>query len=121
MTLVLTFLLIFVAGPFAYWCLARHRASNGEFLLLVGVSLTLTGLSFALPRWAGQAWQNWEYFGAALVAFLWLGWVCIMALSVQAVRRKLPVGRSHAWAFALGAMATTLPWFGLHLAEVVAA
>lgn len=121
MTVLQTYLVIFVAGPLAFWVLARRQADRGDFALLLAIATALSLLALTLPRWAGAAWQSWEYFGAALVAMLWLAWIFSLAFSVQALRPRLPAGRARAWAFALGAMGTTLPWFGLQLAEMVTA
>jgi len=41
-------------------------------------------------------------------------------MCVLAVRRRIDKGPALRGAVALGAISTTLPWFGLHLAQMVA-
>lgn len=117
--LIMAYLASFAAGPAAFWVLARQRAEGFDFALLGLLAVVLTGFANALPRHAGETWRAWAYFDVVILVLLWLAWIVVLALCVQAVRRRLPEGSAHRWAFAIGAMATTLPWFGLLLAQGV--
>lgn len=92
MTTLATFLLIFAAGPVAFWALVRHTPERGYFTLLVTVALALVLLASVVPRHAGAAWQAWEYQGVVILVSLWLGWIAVLALCVLALRARLSVG-----------------------------
>lgn len=115
--LVLVYLVSFAAGPTAFWLLARQRAEGFDFALMALLALVLMVLTITLPRYAGEAWRGWVYFDVVLLVLLWLAWIVVLALCVQGVRRHLSEESAQRWAFAVGAMATTLPWFGLLIAQ----
>jgi len=54
-----------------------------------------------------------------VIMMLWIGWVMVLTLCVLALRARLPDPVVSKAAFTLGAMATTLPWFGLYTAQMI--
>lgn len=115
--LVLVYLASFAAGPAAFWVLARRKAEGIGFALMGLLALGLLLLAYLLPRLAGEAWRSWAYSDAVLLVVLWFAWIVVLALCVQGARHRLPDGHAQRWAFAIGAVATTLPWFGLLIAQ----
>ncbi|QGX99919.1 hypothetical protein EI983_17250 [Roseovarius faecimaris] len=115
--LVLAYLASFAAGPATFWLLARRRTDRAGFARLAALALVLVVLALLLPHLAGTTLLAWSYFDLLLLVLLWLAWIVVLALCVQAVRPRLPNGSAHRWAFATGTAATTLPWFGLMIAQ----
>ena len=133
MTLIATYLLTFVRRPRdAFWVLARQkpRASVAisrccsPFWRWYLVAFTE---HFPHARWLGRSLSDQAGSISGLVvdpAGALAGLDCVLALCVQAVRRHHDAhGRARGAKMglsALGAMATTLPWFGLHIAQMMA-
>lgn len=120
MKLTLTFLVTFLAGPAAFWILARQTPTRGYFRTLFGVLAALIAAAFALNLWGLPAAPDHPLAGLAVILTMWLAWIVVLALCVLAVRRSASQNSLKRLAFALGAMATTLPWFGLYTAQMVA-
>lgn len=120
MIIIATYLLVFVAGPLLYWALVRQDPDAGYFAQLAALVIVLIGFAYLVPLGAGEAWQTWEYFDVVILLVLWLAWIAVAAMCVLAVRRRIDKGPALRGAVALGAISTTLPWFGLHLAQMVA-
>ena len=117
MTFLGAFLVTFVAGPAAFWVLARQEPTRSRFLGLWAGTIGLVGLAVALRVWV---LPGWPVAGLPIVMALWLGWIAVLALAVLAVRTRGVSPRYNRFAFALGAVATTLPWFGLYAAQMMA-
>jgi len=117
MTLFLMFAVVFLAGPLVFWGLARRAPSRGNVIGLWGIAAATIGLAFTV-RGLGL----WAYGVPpellALVA-LWLAWIAVLALCVLAVRARVRSPLIVRWTGAIGAMATTLPWFGLYAAQMM--
>ncbi|MFK7939390.1 MAG: hypothetical protein AB8B82_08430 [Roseovarius sp.] len=118
--ITLTYILTFAAGPLAFWTLARHKPEQSYFAQLALLACALLVFAVVVPWGAGQSWLTWVYFGVVILTVLWVAWIVILSMCVLAVRRRTGDGPATRWAFAIGAIATTLPWFGLNLAQVVA-
>lgn len=112
---VTLFLLSFVAGPAIFWLLARQRPHPSYFVALVVASTLLAAGAYLIPLLMGESGTT----GAVAVLMLWLGWIMVLALCALAVRTRFPDGPAPKLAFALCAMATTLPWFGLYFASMI--
>lgn len=112
---VTLFLISFVAGPAIFWMLARLRPSRGYFVTLWIASAVLAGAALSLPRLLGESMTT----GVAVIILFWLGWIMVIALCVLAARTRLTDGTSTRLAFMIGAMGTTLPWFGLYTAQMI--
>ncbi|PIE14059.1 MAG: hypothetical protein CSA70_02570 [Rhodobacterales bacterium] len=99
-----TFSVVFIGGPLLMLALVKPAPSFARFavgcstvavLVLAALLLMRQGLSLG-----------------ALVA-MWLGWVTMVAMCVQAVRLRFSIPDAVRWSTAIGAMATVIPWFGL--------
>lgn len=112
----LIYLVTFAAGPTAFWVLARQTPSRWIFALLWVLVIALVALAYVIPGWIGMGPKA----GFIMVFVMWLAWVMVMALCTLAARARLPEGPPQQWAFAIGAIATTLPWFGLYVAQWMA-
>ncbi len=110
----------FAAGPLAFWALARQKPNRSYFTQLAVLAVVLLVIAVVLPRSVGEDWVTWVYFGVVLLTILWLAWIAVLAMCALAVRRRYGNGRAFRGAFAIGAVATTLPWFGLNLAQLMA-
>ncbi len=119
MKLALIYLVTFLAGPVMFWLLARQPASQRYMLALFGLLALLIAAAFALNFWVLPAAPNPSLAGLAIIATLWMGWVVVLALCALTVRRRSTNTTLHRMAFALSAMATTLPWFGLYAAQMI--
>ena len=120
MTLIIAFVISFVAGPLAFWVLSKQPPSRGYVIGLWVVFAFLVLFSFAahriyLPQNPGSA------VGVASVVMpIWLAWIVLLAVFVLTVRdRALETGTKRL-AIGIGAVATTLPWFGLCAAQLMA-
>jgi len=117
MTMLFLFAVVFLAGPLVFWALARRAPSRGNVIGLWSIAAAAVGLAFAV-RGLGL----WAYGVPpellALVA-LWLAWIAVLALCVLAVRARVGSPLVVRWTGAVGAMATTLPWFGLYAAQMM--
>ncbi|MHA6346754.1 hypothetical protein [Roseivivax sp. CAU 1761] len=95
----------FLLGPALAAALWRLPAAGGVLTALAGATLA----ALALARFGPAGWLQ--------LAALWLAWVLAVVFAALALRRRAPAGAAR-W-LGIGAMiATTLPWFGLTLAEM---
>lgn len=119
MTLVLVFLIVFLIGPFLFKALIAVppslRAIRALGAVVLAAFLTAIGLRYGLLRfWSDSLWL----LGAVALA-LWSAWIAVIALVVQALRRADPRPAMRRWSGVLGAVGTTVPWFGLVLANLM--
>ncbi|MEP1522269.1 hypothetical protein [Ascidiaceihabitans sp.] len=112
-SLVVIFLMVFVAGPLIFFRLVRPAPSLAQFRLLAGISFSTLLVSLALRfgflgRWGSDPSLTW-----ITVGLIWIAWVGILALGVQRLRMADPSVRMRNWTAVLGAFGTAVPWFGL--------
>lgn len=108
--LVIAFVICFLGGPLIFAAILR-----------VGPGVSRAGL-LALAIAASVAAGFWlQSLQASLgaLACLWLAWVLAVALVVQVLRRRVPITGGQRWITVSGALATTLPWFGLATARMM--
>ncbi len=79
-------------------------------------------LHFCLRRLrpCNPLWDDMLMAGVSLL-LIWLGWIGVLAFGTQALRRAHPGPSTRRWTAVLGAIGTTIPWFGLAWASLVAA
>ncbi len=119
MTLVLVFLIVFLIGPFLFKALIAVppslRAIRALAAMVLATFLIALALRYGLLRyWGDSAWL----LGASALA-LWAAWIGVIALVVQSLRRADPRPAMRRWSGVLGAVGTTVPWFGLVLANLM--
>lgn len=117
MTLTVTFALVFVAGPVVFWLLARRAPTRGNVIALWLIATAAVGLAFAVRGFGMRVYGIPP--GLLTLVALWLAWIAVLALCVLAVRVRLRDARLVRGAVVMGAMATTLPWFGLYAAQTM--
>ena len=119
MTLAVTFLIVFLVGPWTFRRLTQAAPTPRAMraiLLMVGAAFLV---ALALRLGFADLWGRNLWLTGLVAAALWLAWIGVIALVVQALRRADPRLSMQRWSGALGAASTTVPWFGLALADVL--
>jgi hypothetical protein len=120
MTVWIIFAIVFAAGPAAFWVLARKEATQGYLVTLWVATLALLALAYGASTFGATLGLPAPVIAFVLVLSFWMAWVAMLALITLAVRRRVASASVQRTTFAIGAMATTLPWFGLYAARMVA-
>jgi len=120
MSVWLAFAMIFLAGPMAFWVLSKQPATRGYLLALWGITIGLMALAFGLANYGISFAIAPRFIGLSVILSFWMAWITMLALIVLALRRRANAHGAQRVAFVVGAMATTLPWFGLYAARMVA-
>ncbi|APE42118.1 hypothetical protein BOO69_00880 [Sulfitobacter alexandrii] len=115
--LVGTFLLLFVGGPLVFRALTRPAPSRGAMQSVAVFALVCALFGFGLRF--GLAGSSGLQSLFCLLA-LWLSWIGVLALATLAVRRVDRGPAMRRWSAVLGAATTTVPWFGLVSAQMMA-
>lgn len=123
MRLALVFALVFVVGPVLFHLglrLFEGREGGTTLLALATSFLALSG--FAMQFVAGAAWGADIWVTVPGIALVWLGWIGLIVLGAMRLRAVVPGSRPamRRGVAALGAIGTTIPWFGLASARMVA-
>lgn len=103
------FILSFGAGPNLFAILMRLGPG-----ILAPVALVVVMAA------GGALWLQIHGSLIGSLIALWLAWVLAVALVVMALRRRIGAGRARRWVTTLGLLTTTLPWFGLATAQMMA-
>lgn len=108
---LIAFVLSFVAGPLLCAAAIRlpERTSSVAALALAMVAVTAFGLS-----------RQGSNPPLSLTA-MWLGWVLAVAMVALALRRRISQPGPRRLILIIALLATTLPWFGLATARLMAA
>lgn len=121
MILFATFLIVFILGPLTFRRLTRPapspRAMRAVLIWVLAALLTALALRFGIAN----EWGSTQWLTGTVAAALWLAWIGVIALVVLALRRADPRLSMQRWSAALGAAGTTVPWFGLALADLLRA
>ncbi|MRU15406.1 hypothetical protein FDP25_08195 [Roseovarius sp. A21] len=120
MSMWLAFAMIFVAGPMAFWVLTRQPATRGYLVALWAITFGLMALAFGLANYGISLAIEPRLIGLSVILSFWMAWITMLSLIMLAVRRRADTPGVQRVAFVVGAMATTLPWFGLYAAKMVA-
>jgi high-affinity Fe2+/Pb2+ permease len=120
MSMWLAFAMVFLAGPTAFWVLSKQRATRGYLVALWIITFGLMALAFGLANYGINLAIKPRFIGLSVILSFWMAWITMLSLIMLAVRRKANAPGLHRAAFVVGAMATTLPWFGLYTARMVA-
>ena len=107
---LIAFVLSFVAGPLI--CAAALRLPEHISTLTV-LALGMIGITaFGLTRQGDNP--------ALSLTAMWLGWVLAVAMVALALRRRIIDPRARRLILILALLATTVPWFGLATARLIA-
>lgn len=120
MMLELAFALVFVAGPATFWILSKQEATRRYFIVLWVATIGLMAGAYGVGTYGINLSLGPFHTGLIVVVAFWLSWIAMLSLIMLAVKRQVASPAVRRVAFAIGAMATTLPWFGLYAARMVA-
>ena len=112
LTLMLIFALVFVVGPYAYLLVLRRMPSRKQFGVLAAISLGATTFGFALRFLSGE-WGQSELITYTGILAVWMAWIAIVVFVIQMLRQNDERLWPRRWMTVTGALATTIPWFGL--------
>jgi hypothetical protein len=112
------FAMAFIVGPVLFLRLLRSRPSKTQFFKLGGIGFGATAGSFAV-RYSSQSTDENAVSTIAVVGLIWLAWIAILAFVAQILRQQDPHSRRRRWTAVIGAVATTIPWFGLASARMM--
>jgi drug/metabolite transporter (DMT)-like permease len=110
--------MVFVGGPLAYLWLLRRHPSKKQFVGLGCIVAGSTGMSFALRYLSGD-WGQDPLVTLAGIALIWVAWIAILAFMAQTFRQQDRRPAMRRWTTVIGALATTIPWFGLASARMM--
>lgn len=117
---VLFYAVSFVAAPAIFTVLAKKSPERRYFRSLAVIAALLTAVASLALRHAPRDFLPAPWGGVVIVTAYWLAWIIVLAMCFLALRRALGETRGLNWGFAAGAVATTLPWFGLYAAQAMA-
>ncbi|NUH65287.1 hypothetical protein HTT03_08300 [Sulfitobacter sp. S0837] len=115
----MTFLIVFLVGPWAFRRLTQAVPSPRVMRAVPLLALSAFLMALALRIGFASHWGDSLWLSAAVTMALWAAWIAVIALVVQALRRADPRLSMQRWTGALGAAGTTVPWFGLALADLL--
>ena len=121
MKLWLLFIAVFIGGPLTFRWLTRSPPSPRTARGLALLALISASIAMILRYGFAGRWGDDLAITVAGLFFIWLGWISVIAFAVQAIRHANPGTKMRRATGILGAVATTLPWFGLALALYLAA
>lgn len=119
MSFLILFLIVFVGGPLAFRALTRGGASQAAFRRLAFFTAVCAATGLTLRYGFADLWGRNLLMTGAGVAFIWGGWIGVLAYGTQAVRRMEPSIHMRRWTSVLGSVGTTVPWFGLASASLL--
>lgn len=119
MRLALVFLAVFLVGPLCFRWLTRHAPSRQSQRALIFFCAMMAGGGLLL-RYGSGAWGQDVVSTILGVVMVWFAWIGVLAYGAQALRAADPSARMRRWTGVLGAIGTTVPWFGLASARWVA-
>ena len=116
--LVLTYAVVFVVGPLLFFTLIQRAPSLRQFRALAAIAAACLALALAM-RFSLAAWGREPVQTLIGMALMWAAWIAILSLLVQRLRAYDPGPAMRRWSAILGAICTTVPWFGLASAQFV--
>lgn len=119
MTLIISFCVVFVVGPLLFWWMAWKPPSRHRIAALMAVAVLLMSAAFGIGAWVVPAAGASPLPGLAAIFASWLAWVVMLGYCALALQFRLRSRTSRKIILVIGAMATTLPWFGLYVAETM--
>lgn len=120
MSYVVVFLIIFVGGPLSFRALTRSGPSPKAFRRLALFTAICAAAGLTLRYGFAGLWGHNLVITGTGIAFIWGGWIGVLAYGAQALRLMGVGGRMQRWTAVMGAMGTTVPWFGLASASLFA-
>ena len=115
-TLALIFPIVFVVGPILLFRMINRPPSIAGFRILAIVALIALLAALAIRSFALDTAEDGKT-AWLILAMIWISWISILGISVQWIRREHTSQSVKIWTGLLGAIGTTIPWFGLALAQ----
>ncbi|WP_299727928.1 hypothetical protein [uncultured Tateyamaria sp.] len=116
MMLLVLFTMAFVLGPGLFLILLHYDFGRGPLALVASL---LVVASFVLRSEAGLTLALEPVPVFLSIAAIWIAWVLVLVLVVRAWRSAHPTAAAQRWSRAIGAMGTTVPWFGFAAAQMM--
>ena len=121
MTLLIgIFAVFFIGGPLVFRALTRSVPSRGTLHSLIVFAAAFAVFGLGLRYGFADLWGRNTVLTVGCILALWFAWVGVLALGAQALRRAEPGPHMRRWTAVLGAAGTTVPWFGLASANMLA-
>jgi len=120
MILELAFAVVFVAGPTIFWVLSKQDATRRYFIVLWLATVGLLAGAYGIGTYGMNLSLGPFHTGLIVVVAFWLSWIAMLSLIMLAVKRQVASTGVRRVAFVFCAIATTLPWFGLYAARMMA-
>jgi hypothetical protein len=119
MSFSILFVIVFGLGPLAFRALTRDGPSPAAFRRLAMFTTLCATIGLTMRYGFADLWgRNLLVTGTGL-AFIWGGWIGVLAYGTQALRRMDQGLRMRRWTAVAGAAGTTVPWFGLASASLL--
>ncbi len=120
MMLVAIFLVVFVGGPLIFRTMTNASPTSRVLrtLSLLALSCVIAGLLLRYFTTDDRGLSLW--LSGAGVLLIWVAWIGVLAFVVQTLRHKNSSIRMRRWTGIIGALGTTIPWFGLVSANLIA-
>jgi hypothetical protein len=119
MSFAVLFVIIFVGGPLVFRALTRHGPSLVAFRRLAMFTALCAATGLTLRYGFAHLWGSNLLVTGGGVAFIWGGWIGVLAYGAQALRRTDGGLGMRRWTAVMGAAGTTVPWFGLASASLM--
>lgn len=120
MSYAVIFLIIFIGGPLVFRALTRGGPSKTTFRRLALFTAVCAATGLTLRYGFAEHWGRELLITGTGVVFIWGGWIGLLAYGGQALRRMDHGLVMHRWTAVMGAVGTTVPWFGLASANLLA-
>ena len=119
MSYAILFVIVFVGGPLAFRALTHNGPSPVAFRRLAIFTALCAAVGLTMRYGLSQLWGQDLLVTGTGIAFVWGGWIGVLAYGAQALRRMDRGLRMRRWTAVLGAVGTTVPWFGLASASLL--
>lgn len=119
MSYAVLFVIVFLGGPLAFRALTRGGPSPRAFRRLALFTALCAATGLTLRYGFAPLWGSNLLVTGGGIAFIWGGWIGLLAYGTQALRRMDTGARMRRWTGVTGAVGTTIPWFGLASANLL--
>ncbi|MFL4469249.1 hypothetical protein ACERZ8_04945 [Tateyamaria armeniaca] len=114
--LLVLFTMAFVLGPALFLALVRYDIRRLPLALIASV---LVIASFVLRSEASLTLGIDPVPVFLSILSIWLAWILVLVVVTRAVRAAYPGAAARRWSRSIGAMGTTVPWFGFAAAQMM--
>lgn len=119
MILAAAFLLCFVAGPLIFREATQGDPTRGQLRAIAWITIVMSGTAMAIRYGLAPQWGNNLILTFCGILLIWLAWIGVLAFGTQSLRSMDRSARMRRWSRVMGALGTTVPWFGLASADAL--